>query len=111
MFLLARSSISRRCFGVTFSFTLRVALATMHHTLQAISQEIQPQYERGERQTRKQRHPRKYLCHSPGFADHAAPIGRGRRQAKAEEAEHPDCDCHVAKAQTRIDDQWTQGIR
>src|SRR5262244_2908270 len=86
-------------------------LATMHHTLQAVSQEIQPQYERGDRQTRKQRHPRKHLCHSPGFIDHATPIGSGRRQTKAEEAEHPDCDCHVAKAQTRIDDERPQGIR
>src|SRR5215467_6347084 len=85
--------------------------ATMHHALQAVSQEIQPQDERGDRQAREQRHPRKHLCHSPGFIDHAAPIRSGRRQAKAEEAEHSYRDGHIAKAQTRIDDEWPPGIR
>ena len=70
----------------------------MHHTLQAVSQEIQPQYERGDRQARKQRHPRKHLRHGPSFIDHTAPIGGRRRQAKAEEAEYPDRDGHIAKA-------------
>src|SRR3546814_1280488 len=48
--------------------------------------------------------------HRTGLVDHAAPVRVGRRQAKAEKAEHADGDGHIAHAQAGIDDQRAAGV-
>src|SRR5262245_36710501 len=76
----------------------RAILTSALYIVQTISQKIQPQHQRGDRQARKQRHPWKYLCHGTSLIDHTAPIRGWRRQTKAEEAEAPNRDDHVAEA-------------
>ena len=44
------------------------------------------------------------------FRDHLAPVGIGRRQAEAEEAERGDGDRDIAHAQAGIDDQRSARI-
>src|SRR6266849_4402441 len=66
---------------------------------EADRQEVEADDERRDDGARDQRHD------AVSILDHAAPIGVGRRQADAEEAEHADGDDGVAHPQAHLDDE------
>src|SRR5258707_3575515 len=66
---------------------------------EADRQEVEADDERRDDGARDQRHVRPHRHHAVSILDHAAPIGVGRPQADAEEAEHGDGDDGLAHTQ------------
>src|SRR4029453_16814494 len=55
-------------------------------------EQVEPDYQRGDRRAREERHVRPYRDHPVRVLDHAAPVRIGRREPNAEKAEDPDED-------------------
>src|SRR5690349_4342492 len=114
----APSCSDRSSPGITVSSPARVAYATRKPWMsssgasvteakltQSHREEIEADDERRDGRTWHQRHVRPHHHHSVRVLDHAAPVGIGRRQADAEEAEDADDDDVVTGPQTHVDEQ------
>src|SRR4029077_8488833 len=83
-----------------------VALSVTQADLpEADRQEIEADDQRRDDGAGNQRHMRPDRHHAVSVLDHAAPIGVGRGQADAEEAEHADGDDGVAHPEAHLDDE------
>src|SRR5262249_46639523 len=69
------------------------------------SEEVEADHQRRDGRAGEERHVRPHRHHAVGILDHAAPVGIGRRQPDAEEAEGADDHHVVARAQAHVDDE------
>src|SRR3546814_1787829 len=77
----------------------RVRSVTQRYLPQAVGQQVEAEDQRRDGDAGQHRHVGEGKRHRTGLVDHAASVRVGRRQAKAEKAEHADGAGHIAHAQ------------